>query len=556
VRPVRRLNRIAARRYGRGVTDVLIVGAGPVGLLLAAELRRHGVANRIVDMLAAPSPYCRAIGVSPRSMELFDDIGIVEAAADAGVWLRGMRAYVNGEPTQSMTMNGFDMPFGPLALPQNETERVLTEHLARLGGEVERGVQLTSLEQNDDGVRATLARTDAADQAVECRYLVGCDGAHSATRKALGIEFPGDRNPGDYMLGDIDLDWQEPHGFTYRFMRVGDAGLEELLVAVPLPGHNRYRLSMTADAALSAQAASSEVDHAFVADRPGPSLPQIQAVVDRLAPPGTRITTLRWSSLFRISHRLADHYASGRVFLAGDAAHIHPPTGGQGMNTGLQDAYNLAWKLGLVVRGIAAPQLLASYERERRAVGEDVVGRTQAASQAQNAGEARGLAAVLKDMQLDVHCRDGGLVRDEGSAAFTDGAPRAGERAPDARGLRRESVGAPQRAFDLLRGPQHVVFAWCPTPADEAAAVALGSAVRTRWSSLARAVAITAAPAEPVGYRPLPAVHDANGEFAAAYGLRGPAVIAIRPDGYIGFRGDGLGGDGLARYFDHLLGPA
>jgi 2-polyprenyl-6-methoxyphenol hydroxylase-like FAD-dependent oxidoreductase len=536
------------------MADVLIVGAGPVGLLLAAELRRHGVANRLIDVLPAPSPFCRAIGVSPRSMEIFADLGIAEAAIDAGVWLRGMRAYVNGEPTQSMSLDGFDLPYGPLALPQNETERVLTDHLTSLGGGIERGVALTGLEQDAHGVRATLSRPGAADEVVSCRYLVGCDGAHSATRKALGIEFPGDRNTGDYMLGDIDLDWPEPHGFTYRFMRVGSGGLEELLVAVPLPGHNRYRLSMTADAALSAQAASSRVDHAFVADRPGPTLEQIQAVVDRLAPSGTRVTTLRWSSLFRISHRLADHYARGRVFLAGDAAHIHPPTGGQGMNTGLQDAYNLAWKLALVLRGTAAPQLLASYERERRAVGEDVVGRTQAAAQAQDAGETRGLAAVLKDMQLDVHYREGGLVLDEGSAAFTDGAPRAGERAPDARGLRRESVGAPLHAFELLRGPRHIVFAWCPTPADEAAAVALGSAVRSHWSSLARAVAITAAPADPVGYRPLPAVHDANGEFAAAYGVCGAAIVAVRPDGYLGYRGDGLSVDGLTRYFEQLLG--
>ncbi|MDX2168271.1 MAG: FAD-dependent monooxygenase [Deltaproteobacteria bacterium] len=133
------------------MTDVLIVGAGPVGLVLTAELRRHGIANRIVDALPAPSPYCRAIGVSPRSMEVFDDIGVVEAAIEAGVWLRSMRAYVNGEQEQAMSLDGFDLPFGSLALPRNETERVLTEHLARLGGTVERRVQLTGLQQDDAG---------------------------------------------------------------------------------------------------------------------------------------------------------------------------------------------------------------------------------------------------------------------------------------------------------------------------------------------------------------------------------------------------------------------
>src|SRR6185295_7768155 len=204
-------------------------------------------------------------------------------------------------------------------------------------------------------------------------YLVGADGAHSAVRKGLGLASEGAAFEEQYMLGDVEVDWSIPAGYGVRSMHQTDGRTDDLLVCIPLPQtdalrasahrrRSRYRMSMLVRDELTA------------ADTP--QLHHIQAVLDRLSPEPTTARNLRWSSVFRISHRIVDAYAKGRVFIAGDAAHIHPPTGAQGMNTGIQDAHNLAWNLALAVSGQAAPGLLESYDAERRPVGEEVIGRT------------------------------------------------------------------------------------------------------------------------------------------------------------------------------------
>src|SRR5437763_2676947 len=174
------------------------------------------------------------------------------------------------------------------------------------------------------------------------------------------------------MLGDVEVSWSFPPVFAIRAMHMTDGEIDDVLVCIPLPGEGRYRMSMFVPPEL----AGTQTEHGFASDGPAPTLEHIQAVIDRLAPEPVRARNLRWSSVFSISHRLVDRYAGGRVFLCGDAAHIHPPTGAQGMNTGIQDAHNLAWKLALVLSGHAAPGLLESYDAERRPVGEEVVGRT------------------------------------------------------------------------------------------------------------------------------------------------------------------------------------
>jgi 2-polyprenyl-6-methoxyphenol hydroxylase-like FAD-dependent oxidoreductase len=197
-------------------------------------------------------------------------------------------------------------------------------------------------------------------------------------RQALGIGFPGEAFPMGFMLGDVHIDWPLPRGMALRALRLVEGWAPYMFIAIPLPEPGRYRVSTLAPPNAGA---AGGTDHGIQAELGGPDLDQLQRVADDLVPERPRLSDLRWLSMFRISMRLAEHYRQGRVFIAGDAAHIHPPTGGQGMNTGIQDAYNLAWKLALVLNGEAPEALLDSYEAERRPVGAEVVRRTRAASE-------------------------------------------------------------------------------------------------------------------------------------------------------------------------------
>ena len=218
-----------------------------------------------------------------------------------------------------------DLPYGNLGIPQYETERILTEHLPRIGVDVERGVGLNSLSDDGRRVHVELGHSGGQIERTEFRFVVGCDGAHSAVRKAAGIGFPGDQFPVEFMLGDVMIDWEVPRGFAVFAIHPNEDGPPDFFVAIPLPERKRYRVSMLAPA----EPAEADDAHGILSERPGPSLDELQAVADRLLPAVPQISDLRWSSLFRISMRLADKYRAGNAFIAGDAAHIHPPTGGQ-----------------------------------------------------------------------------------------------------------------------------------------------------------------------------------------------------------------------------------
>ena len=515
--------------------EVLVVGAGPVGLTMAAELARHGVRPRIIDKAAAPLPFCRAIGVTPRTLEVYDDMGIVDAMLGAGLWLEGLRT-VGPDGTTADTVPDFsDLPYGPLCVRQPETERVLTEHLARFGIAVERGVALTGLRQSSDGVVAVLENADGGREDIQAGYVVGCDGAHSAVRKALGIAFEGEAMPMGFMIGEVTMRPSPPRGFALRAVVPRQDDAPDMFIAVPVLGRDRFRVSSVAPVG-----EAGESGHGIQAERPGPDIAVLQAVADRLLPQKVTLSEMSWSSYFRISMRLAARYRDGRVFLAGDAAHIHPPTGGQGMNTGIQDAYNLAWKLALVVRGVAGEAILASYEAERRPVGANVIARTTAASLSIGRESAR--ESRLADTQILVAYPDSPIVGpgldDGGSGAGQTAVPRPGERAPDAVGLVRSHVRHPSRLHDLLRGTAHVlVVRLAGDPASPgtppAMLEALAATLAERFGDLVRVVAIGGAPVSPnesaVG---VATFFDEAGTFESAYGSAGAWLV--RPDGYLG----------------------
>ena len=514
------------------MADVLVVGAGPVGLTMAAELARHGVRPRIVDRLPAPSGYCKAIGVTPRTLEIWDTMGVVQPMIEAGLWLRGLRTILPGQGARDAISDLSDLPYGNLGIPQYATERILTDHLARFGVTVERGVTLTELHDDGRRVRAMLAHPDGRVEQTEYRYVVGCDGAHSAVRHAVNIGFPGDRFPMEFILGDVAIDWDVPRGIAVFSIVPREDTAPDLLVVIPLPDRNRYRISALA---ADDMGQGGDEDHGIMADRPGPSIEQLQSVVDRLLPGKPRLSELRWSSLFRISMRLADRYRVGNVFIAGDAAHIHPPTGGQGMNTGIQDAYNLAWKMALVVRGAADDRLLESYEAERRPVGADTVERTREASV--SFGRAPGPDDRLRDTQILVNYRGSSIVED---GPDTRANIRAGDRAPDATGLRCDQIGHTLRLFDLLKGTAHVVIFYIGREVTDDRRVRLeaqAQEIHRRYGALVRVIAIGAGKFGAAGLVGMRTVIDAGGVFARAYEAEDDALLVIRPDGYIGYRG-------------------
>ncbi|MEU9148876.1 FAD-dependent monooxygenase [Streptomyces sp. NPDC048349] len=536
-------------------TDVLVAGAGPVGLTAAVELRRRGVSCRIVDRLPARLPFAKAVGIQPRTLELWDRMGLVRAALEAAVPLRGQLTYVDGaeQPRLDLRLPP-EVPYGFAALPQYETERILEEFLARFGTAVERGTELVSFAQDTDGVTSRLLTSSGAQEEVRTRFLVGCDGAHSTVRKALGLGYEGGAFPEEYMLADVEVDWDLPHGYGVRSMHHGaDGAVDDVLVCIPLPGRGRYRMSMVVPPELSpaqqAEAALDGVAHGLQTAR-APGLPDVQTVLDRLSPRPATASHIRWASVFRISHRIVDRYADGRVFVAGDAAHIHPPTGAQGMNTGIQDAWNLAWKLTLAVDGRARPGVLESYDTERRPVGEEVVGRTvRHAAAGVQADPDDPQTVMMREAQLLVAYRGSPLVDPPGQGP----GPRPGDRAPDCGGLTGQIAAYPLRLYDLLRDRGHVLLVY-------GSGDGAGELVRTARESAAGLVepCLILGSDAPADSEPgaLPAYRDTGGEFARLYAVDGPTAFVIRPDGHLAARLAPPAPEALAAHLATTFAPA
>jgi 2-polyprenyl-6-methoxyphenol hydroxylase-like FAD-dependent oxidoreductase len=506
------------------MNPVLIVGAGPVGLTMALDLARRGIRPRIIDRALQPSPFCRAIGVTPRTLEVWESMGVASDMIDAGLWLTGTRSVINHGPAEDFVNPRLGLPYAPLGIPQYATELILAQHLSRFGVEIERGLELTTLEQDDRACHVTLSNADRQQHTASFRYVIGCDGAHSAVRKQLGIAFEGEAYPWSFMLGDVEVGLELPYGMGMRALRLNAGGPPDMFIAIPLPERGRYRVSMLA----SADAVQNTgTEHGIQAELAGPSLSHLQAIADSLLPDKPVLSDLRWSSVFRISMRLAAHYRAGHVFIAGDAAHIHPPTGGQGMNTGIQDAHNLAWKLALVLAGKMNENQLESYEAERRPVGQAVLASTRRASE--NIGRQRMTAeSRLADAQVTISYRDSDWVHENAVGAA---GPVAGDRAPDVNGLVAEGIGFPVRLFNVLDGIRHVLLAHLDS-AEETRLAELAAYAR-KLGDNARVVVVSPEYIAPrAGLRML---HDEKRAFAASYGSDA-RLFLVRPDGHIGWR--------------------
>lgn len=464
-------------------TDVLIVGAGPTGLTLACDLARRGVRALVVERAGTLFPGSRGKGIQPRTQEVFDDLGVIEATEAAGggypvgmVWRDGERQgehrmFEEREPTD-------DAPYDrPLMLPQWRTQEILYARLRELGGsEVEFGAALTDLAQDEEGVTARLAD----GRTVRAAYAVAADGGRSTVRAALGIGMTGETvDPHPVLVADVRIPALDRDNW-HMFPPAEEGG--GFLAICPLAG--------TADFQLTAQ----------FTDGTGPdtSLEGVREVVAaRTHLTADAVTEVRWASDFRPRAAMADRFRAGRVFLAGDAAHVHSPAGGQGLNTSVQDAYNLGWKLGAVLRGGAPTALLDTYEAERLPVAAQMLGlSTRIHRGEERRGEAtRQLGLGYRGSSLAVETREG----------LPEDALRAGDRAPD-------GPYAGGRLFDAFRGPHFTLLA---VGTDAELPLLDGELVH---------------------------VHRID-----AYAPYGKGLFLVRPDGYVGWAGED--GTGLTEYF-------
>lgn len=339
------------------MTDtVLIVGAGPVGLTMALELARYHVPVRLIDKMTKRGDTSRAIAIWPRTLELLDRAGASAELIALGNKVTAANIVAGAEPMARVEFNHVDTPYPfALMLPQSDTEAVLERNLERLGTRSELDVELAAFSQDSDGVQATLRHADGRVETERFAWLIACDGSHSTVRHGLGLSFEGDTLDTDWALGDFHLT-----GSPYPSSEIFTYWHEEgPLIFFPMaPG--RYRII-----------ASLAPSNGAV---PAPPTPEaFQTIINRRGSSSIVLGAPIWTSTFRINERQIPSYRAGRVFLAGDAAHIHSPAGGQGMNTGMQDAINLAWKLAMVCRGFSASPLLDSYDTERRPVGAEVI---------------------------------------------------------------------------------------------------------------------------------------------------------------------------------------
>jgi 2-polyprenyl-6-methoxyphenol hydroxylase-like FAD-dependent oxidoreductase len=524
--------------------DVLIVGAGPTGLTLAAQLRALGVRSRIIDRAPTAVHESRALVMQPRTVEMLDGLGLSAAFIAAGK--AGRELHLHSGPRETVVPlfdTGLDDTAYPflLFISQAETERLLNDHLAGLGVTVERSTSLISVVENTATyVRGAVRSPSGAEETVVARYVVGCDGAHSTVREAAGIPFEGASYPHTFMLGDVCADGVRP---DVVHVHVGAPGM---LFLFPLDDPAPWRVVGVHG--------PGQVPRSL-------DLATLQEAVDRFAGGTVRLHDPAWLSYFRLQHRLARHYRRGRCFLAGDAAHVHSPAGAQGMNTGMQDAWNLAWKLALAVRGLGGARLIDSYESERRPIGAFVV---RASDRAYWASTSQRWPARVARQQIiprlapwatrftpgrrrafrtiaDLTHRYGGPVNTEGRPRLLAG-PRPGARLPDG------SVtvdGVQRRLYQLLdSGSMHLLLCGPVGEWDEPRLAGLLAA----HTGLLCVNRISAEPARA-------AVHDSTGLVLHRLGVRRSAQYLIRPDNHVGFRCAGTDLAALEQYLAGLLEP-
>jgi 2-polyprenyl-6-methoxyphenol hydroxylase-like FAD-dependent oxidoreductase len=522
--------------------DVLVVGAGPTGLTLGAQLHAFGARVRIVDRQLDRAHESRALAVQPRTLEVLRGLGIAQTLVERGNDTSQLQIHA-GERVVAVRL--FDVGLEDTAYPflffisQAETEAVLNEHLAERGVDVERGVELVDFQAGQQAVICTLRHGNERTERLHARYLVGCDGAHSSVRHGAGIPFEGAAYPQTFVLADLEVDGELQRDVAHTFL--GEAGM---FFFFPLGRPATWRM-----AGMRPPGGEGEPKRAQ------PTLAELQAIADEFTGGRLRLRDAVWLTYFRLHHRHAARYRAGRVFLAGDAAHVHSPAGAQGMNTGIQDAWNLGWKLALVAKGIADEALLETYETERRPIGRFVLRFTdRAATIATSESQilrllrtqlmprlaplalrvTRARAYFFRILaQLRINYRSSPAVQ-EGEPPLSRG-PKAGDRLPDARITRDGQTGWLQEA---LAAPRFHLLLCGPANAWQTEQLAT---LHARYRALMAVHRLTSEAAPGV-------LHDVDGQAFARLGVDREAQYLVRPDGHIAYRSGGTDLGGAERY--------
>lgn len=513
-------------------TDVLIVGAGPTGLMLANQLARRGLRPRIIDRHAGPARETRALGVQARTLEIYEKLGLADRALDLGKRGTGANMWAQGRHMARVPLGetGKDLTPYPyiLILGQDDNERIMGEKLRELGVRIEWNTELVALAQDRDGATATLRLADGTQTPTRAAWVAGCDGARSAVRELNGITFPGAPYEHIFFVADVEAeDSMVPDEVNVYLFREG------FHLLFPMRGKDHWRVVGILPPALRG--------------KEGLGFEELIPVLRQEAQSGLVFKSCTWFSTYRIHHRSAERFRDRRCFLLGDAAHIHSPVGAQGMNTGLQDAYNLAWKLALVAKGEASEALLASYEEERMPVARRLLDTTDRAFRlivldSPLAGLLRSrtltrLAAFAMSFarlqrfafrtisQTGIGYRGGALSRT--LAKLPADAPQAGDRFPWLK-LSLEPGGPIEDMFQKL---------------DDRAfnLIVIGQAT-PQLSGPCRIHVVPTSPAN-------------DAELTRARIPR-PSFYLLRPDGHVGLCGTHLEATAVKRYFSECLGFA
>ena len=527
--------------------SVLIAGAGPTGLVLAIDLARRGVIPRVIDAAHADHRESRAVAIVARSLEMLDDLDVAAAAIDRGIPLRSIEFREGSRTLAALDVTAIHSPYPmDLCIPQWQTVDLLRERAERLGVTIEWDTRLTGVESSADGVTAAISGP-GGDERYETDWLIGCDGSHSTVRRAAGISWETADLRRGFILGDVAAEWELQRDRFHAFF-----GKTGVVAVFPMPG-GFWRIL------------ASTPDHHPPKD---PGLADFAEYVSKQTPLDTDLRDLQWSSAFVAREGLADRYRSARILLAGDAAHSHSPVAGQGMNTGMQDAYNLGWKLALVTSGRAPESLLDSYENERRPIAAAVVettstttrvatSRTAVVRHARNNalrlfGRLNSVQQRLSDAlgEYTIRYPDSDLVSERWSGSkprpWSNGAeagPQAGALAPDAYV---EDGSGPIALRRLLHGTEHHLIVFAADTGDSETLTSWKTEAELAMIGLGRVHIITRV------HRPRTPADgifvDLHNQAHNRYGVRRPSIYLTRPDKYIAHRSDTIEFGAIADY--------
>jgi len=510
-----------SQQSSRHDCQVLVVGAGPTGLVLACELLARGIRARVIDKGDGVVLQTRALGLHARALEVFDMMGLSERFVEHGQVVRRFHMYTDGKTLVRLEMARNGSRFGfMLDVPQDVTETILRQRVSELGGDIEQGTELRGLSQDPGGVTATVRECGGTLRTITADYAVGADGAHSRVRSELGLDFQGHPYPENWLLADVHLDWDRPDDEVHAFFRRDGRPL----ICMPI----RERLWR------------GILPYAGDRDRSAPALEEIQRLVGERAPEPVPVSDPAWLATFRCQRRSTHTYRRGRVMLAGDAVHIHSPAGGQGMNTGIMDAHNLAWKLALVASGYSPDRLLDTYGQERGPVAADVLALThtlvrlgtmthpvQRALRDTIVPMAGRLApiqrrAVRRMGHIDVSYPSSPLTHPDGKREGV----QPGQRAPD---LEVTSHGEKTRLYEVLRRGRHVLLIPGSDPGGD-------------WQRRMH-----------LWHDQVDVITTANGRPGQPGHHSSGSVCLLRPDGYVAARGSVARPDNVLDYLHRLF---